>query len=110
VVASCAKGREHVEFYGPSGSPSEVPTREYDPWTLGRVYGIYQRGGGGGTCVNFQKEMGQREVHYQGPDVSNEAVLMAGSQGVGKGERIFNLPLTNIPSNDAIPVGSSPKH
>jgi hypothetical protein len=54
LMASCAKGREYVEFSGPSGSPSEVPTGDYDPWTLGRVYGSYQRWGG--TCVNCQEK------------------------------------------------------
>jgi hypothetical protein len=54
--------------------------------------------------------MGQREGHYQGYDSSDEAVPVVGSQGVGKGAMIFNLPLPNIPFDDAIPVGSSPNH
>jgi hypothetical protein len=54
--------------------------------------------------------MGQGEGHYQGSDALDESVPMVGSQGVGKGESIFNLPLTNIPSNDVIPVGPSPYH
>jgi hypothetical protein len=76
------------------------------PWAESMAY----TNEGGGTRVNCQEEMVQREGHYQGSDASDEAVPMVGSQGVGKGERIFNLPLPNIPSNDAIPVGSLPNH
>jgi hypothetical protein len=50
--------------------------------------------------------MGQKEGHYQGSDASDETVPVVGSQGVGKGAMIFNLPLPNIPSDDAIPVGT----
>jgi hypothetical protein len=64
---------------------------------------------GGGTCVDCQEEMGQREGNYQGSDALDEAVPVVGSQGVEKGARIFNLPIPNIPSDDVIPVGSSPK-
>jgi hypothetical protein len=84
VLVSCAKGREHVEFSGPSGSPSEAPTGEYDPWTLVRVNGLLQRWEA--RVLISKKKFEKREGHYQGSDASDEVVPMVGSQGVGNGE------------------------